>query len=354
MKPIKAAIVSCQGQSLNEPEKKLFAEMNPVGLSLFGRNIDNPEQIKALVKEIKETIGRADVIIAIDQEGGRVRRLAEPYFRSYAANITLGSLPIDIAMQACKLQAQLISADLHNLGINLNYAPVLDLYYPDTNAALKSRCFSNNAQTTAQLGKVMIDEYLNQGILPCLKHLPGHGRATTDPHLNLPKIDASLEELAKDFYPFQFNANAPVGMTAHIIASAVDNQHPITQSAKSIKTIIRDIIGFEGFLITDAIDMQALSGNVAQKTLTSLKAGCDCICYCFGKPDELQAINEVCPSLTDAGLERFYKACKFLQNPQSKANINHLADEYAQIIGPIPNYKDDYDATEILHKMQKK
>lgn len=352
MKPIKAAMLSCQGLRLNDDEKKLFSQMNPVGLSLFGRNIDNPEQIKSLVKDIKETIGRDDVIIAIDQEGGRVRRLAEPYFRSYTANSILGSLPIATAIRATQLQAALISADLQDLGINMNYAPVLDIAYSDTNAALKSRCFSDNPQTTAELGKVMIDEYLSNGILPCIKHLPGHGRATADPHLNLPRIDASLETLANDFYPFQVNASAPVGMTAHIVASAVDDQHPITQSSIAIQAIIRNAIGFDGFLITDAIDMQALSGNVAQKTLTSLNAGCDCICYCFGKIDELQTIFEVCPSLSEASYERFKRATKLLQKPREKNNLNHLATEYNNIIGSISAYQDDYDATEILNKMQ--
>lgn len=349
-----AAMLACQGTKLSDKEKQIFSKHNPVGINLFARNIEDCDQTKALVQDIKETIGRDDVLIAVDQEGGRVRRLVEPQFRSYAAAINLGSLPLKQALRASQLHALLISHDLQELGINVNYAPVLDISYPETNPVIKSRCFSSDAKIIAQLGKSMVDEYKKNGILPCIKHLPGHGRAKVDPHLSLPIINEKIADLANDFYPFQINKNSPLGMTAHIIINDVDPNNPITQSSAGIKKIIRQEIDFDGFLISDAIDMHALHGSLAEKTLKSLQAGCDCICYSFGKMSELKEITSICPTLTDAAQQRFYQATKILKKQPKFADIDILAEEYKDLIGLVPAYQDSYDATEILHQMQER
>lgn len=349
-KPIMAAMLSCSSTGLTDDEKRLFEKANPLGISLFSRNITNREQTRELIREIKETIGRNDLLIAVDQEGGRVRRLAEPEFRSYAAAITLESLGAS-APKAAALHAALISDDLKTLGINMNYAPSLDIIYPETTPALKSRCFSSSKLVVANLGKTMVDEYIKQGICPCIKHLPGHGRAAVDPHLNLPRLDNSLDDLAQDFYPFRQLNDAPAGMTAHIIISAVDEHRPITQSPDGIKEVIRGIIGFEGLLISDAIDMHALKGSVTEKTLTSLQAGCDAVCYALGDISELREIAAVCPPLSEPAKERLSRIAQITALATPSKKISSQAAEYAEIIGTVEPYRDDYDATEVLNKL---
>lgn len=353
--PIMAAMLSCSGTTLSDAEKKLLATANPLGITLFSRNIADRGQLQNLIKEIKDTIGRENVLIAVDQEGGRVRRLTEPEFRSYTHPLSLGALPPLQAERAAFLHAALISADLQELGINWNYAPMLDIAFPQTSPVLKSRCFSSSELVVTRLGKAMADEYINNSICPCIKHLPGHGRAAVDPHLSLPRLDYGLEELSRDFYPFQQLNYVPAGMTAHIIVSAIDDTRPVTQSPRAIKELIRGIIGFNGLLISDAVDMHALQGTLAEKTLASLNAGCDCICYALGEYAGLTEIASVCPPLTEQGLERFEAVAQLCSRPyRPRPDLATLAEEYQRIIGSIEPYKDDYDATEVLNRLKHK
>ncbi|MBQ7285221.1 MAG: glycoside hydrolase family 3 protein [Alphaproteobacteria bacterium] len=354
MDAILPAILSCHGTTLTDEEKRFFSKANPLGINLFARNISSKTQLKNLIKECRETIGRDDLIIAIDQEGGRVRRLVEPEYRSYAAAITLGALPPHEAEEACRLHSRLIAADLRELGINVNYAPVLDTLYPETSPALISRCFSSDTKTIIRLGKTCVDEYISCGICPCIKHMPGHGRTHADPHLNLPRLDTPLDELAPDFSPFRQLNYSPLGMTAHVVVAAVDDTAPVTQSKKAIDTIIRGLIGFDGLLISDAIDMKALSGSSGEKALRSLEAGCDCICYTLGQLDEMQDIADNCHPMTDYALERWQKAKKVWNKKVLFANSDKTAQNYQQLIGKIPPYQETYDATEVLNKLLNK
>lgn len=350
--PITAAILSCQGTSLSDDEKRLFSRMNPLGINLFGRNISNKAQLKQLINEIKETVGREDILIAVDQEGGRVRRLAEPEFRSYTHAITLGRLPEEHAQTAAMLHARLISAELKETGFNLNYAPVLDTLYPETSAVLKSRSFGADTIVISTLGKTMVDEYIKDGICPCIKHLPGHGRAKVDPHLSLPVLEHSLSELEQDFAPFRSLNKTPAGMTAHIVIKAVDDKLPVTLSASAIQTVIREIIGFKGLLISDAIDMHALPGNIAERASAALQAGCDCICYALGNYAELKQLSSICPPLTDKALERLQPIKKIITTKIAFPNLENYANQYKNIVGTIEPYVDGYDATEVLNKMK--
>lgn len=352
-KPIAAAMLSVGGQNLSDTEKRILEQSNPLGISLFARNITSKKQLKNLIKDIKETIGRNDVLIAVDQEGGRVRRLREPEFRSYTSQMVLGSIK-DITQRniAIKDHATLISHDLSDLGINWNYAPCLDIAFEETTPILKNRCFGNDEKEIAVCGKIMINEYMNNGICPCIKHMPGHGRATNDPHFGLPILDFSLKELEKDFYPFQQLKNTPAGMTAHIMIPEIDNQNPMTQSKKGIQYLIREIIGFEGLLISDAIDMHALKGSLAEKTTAAISAGCDCVCYCFGETDGLQEVVQNCGFLTDKSMIRFAKIKNIIQNTKKIHDIENIAAEYDSIVGNVDKYDDGYDETEVLHKMK--
>lgn len=352
--PILAAMLSISSSHLTDDEKRLLAKYNPLGISLFGRNIENRTQVQNLAKDIKETIGRDDVLIAVDQEGGRVCRLQGETFHPLASMQQLGQIASQQSMEQAVIAAiqhvNLTCCDLKKSDINFNYAPVLDVVYPDTTPALLSRCLGENEKVIATLGKVMLDTYLKNGICPCIKHLPGHGRAVVDPHLHLPVIDVSLKELEKDFYPFQHLNYAPAGMTAHIVIEAADHL-PATQSPKVIKEIIRGIIGFDGLLISDAIDMKALSGNAAEKTAASLAAGCDVICYCSGITEEMESVCKACTNLADKSLFRFAKIKNIIQ---SGLNTDALADEYYRMVGAIETYDCQYDATEVLHQMQQK
>lgn len=352
-KPISAAMLSITSTHLSEEEKRLLEQTNPLGVNLFSRNIKGKSQLRLLTKEIKETIGREDVLIAVDQEGGRVRRLSEPEFRPYASQAVLGSIA-DAKLQetAVRNHAFLISADLQDMGINWNYAPCLDTAFDDTNPVLKNRCFGGNEKEISICGKLMVDEYTANGICPCIKHMPGHGRATSDPHLGLPILNYSLQDMEKDFYPFQQLSRAPAGMTAHIMIPSIDNQNPITQSPKGIKEIIRGIIGFDGLLISDAVDMHALKGSLGERTRRAIEAGCDCVCYCFGKAEGLREIVAHCGFMTDKSMIRFAKIKNIIKNKLQKKNIEATAAEYQSIIGKIDEYDSGYDATEVLHKMK--
>ena len=352
--PIMAALLSCQTTSLTDAEKFLFARANPLGVTLFARNIANKSQLKHLIREIKEAVGREDVLIAVDQEGGRVRRLKEPDFRPYSAQAEIGSLPLEQAVQAARLQAELISADLRDLGINVNFAPVLDICMPQTTEALRSRCFSDTQKTVSLLGKTMTETYIESGILPCIKHMPGHGSAVSDPHLGLPVIDISDSELENQLMPFRACNNSPLGMTAHILLPQIDKENPITQSPAGIKKLIREKIGFQGLLISDAIDMKALKGAVTDKAVKSLNAGCDAVCYCMGNEDEMTALSAVCPKLSDAAQERLDKAVQILHNQPQIGSLEKKATKYKALTGCIAAYQETYDATEVLHQLSKR
>lgn len=353
LRPILPAMLSCSGTVLTDAEKKFFARVNPLGINLFGRNIENRSQIKALTREIREVIGRKDVLIAVDQEGGRVRRLQGTEFRNYAAAIDIGSLPPAQALRAAELHAALIAADLYETGINVNYAPVLDILYPQTSSALKSRCFGTDETLVAALGRHEVDAYIKGAVIPCIKHMPGHGRTDIDPHLGLPQLAQSLEELEKDFYPFRQLNDCPLAMTAHIVLPAVDDKAPVTCSAAAIREIIRGQIGFRGLLVSDAIDMRALRDSAGEKAAAALSAGCDVICYALGNMAEMEDIADSCPPMSDNSLERFANAAKIIHNNPQKLSVRKLGAEYETLVGNISAYEETYDATEVLNRLLK-
>ncbi|MBQ3696190.1 MAG: beta-N-acetylhexosaminidase [Alphaproteobacteria bacterium] len=352
MKSILAAMLSVSGLELTDAEKHLLEKANPMGITLFKRNVQDKRQVKALIKSIKEVIGREDILIAVDQEGGRVCRFSPPEWPHYVSQYSLGSLNGKMGEEITRLHGSLIAADLRELGVNWNYAPVLDVAYPDTTPALGNRIFSTNEKKVAARGKILLDVYQASGICPCVKHLPGHGRAVVDPHLNLPILPQSLKELEKDFYPFHaVGRDAPAGMTAHIVISAVDDK-PVTQSKKAIEEIIRGRIGFHGFLLSDAIDMKALGGSLAERTKTSLEAGCDAVCYCFGIEDELKEVIKAARPLTDEAMERFARIHEIVVQKPAKFDRKKAYCRYAELAEKTQNLTTDYDAVEVLHKMR--
>lgn len=355
MKPILAGLLSVSGTKLTDKEKYLLESANPLGISLFKRNIQSPTQVKALIQNIKEVIGRTDVLIATDQEGGRVCRFTGKNFHHLLAQASIGSLEQNEAIQMSSLQAKLIAFDLKKVGVNLDFAPCIDVAFPDTTPALKTRCFSQDEKLVALCGGVITKTLMQEGIIPCIKHAPGHGRAKSDPHLSLPVLDASLEELEKDFYPFKSLAPiAPFMMTAHIVIPQIDSQ-PVTQSKKAIDTLIRSYMNFQGLLISDAIDMHALQGSLSEKTKRALSAGCDCICYCLGDSEELEEVIKSCAYLSDSALEKLYqKVLPILNQTEESKDISQIEKSYLTLSLKTKNITEDYDAVEVLNKLKKK
>ena len=352
MKPVLAAMLSVSGFELTDGEKRLLEVSNPMGITLFKRNVQDKKQVQALIRSLKEIIGREDVLIAVDQEGGRVCRFSPPEWLAYVSQYSLGSLKGKEGEELTRLHGALIASDLKELGVNWNYAPVMDVLYSDTTNALGNRIFSSDEKEVAARGKILLDVYQENGVCPCVKHMPGHGRAVVDPHLNLPILPQSLKDLEKDFYPFHaVGRDAPAGMTAHIVISEVDDK-PVTQSKKAIQEIIRGRIGFQGFLISDAIDMKALGGSLTERTKTSLDAGCDAVCYCFGIENELEEVIKAARPLTDEATERFARIQKVVGQKPQKMDRKQALCRYAELAQKTKNLTTDYDAVEILHKMK--
>ena len=352
MKPILAAMLSVSGMVLTDAEKRLLARANPLGVSLFKHNVRDKRQVKALIRSIKEVIGRDDVLIAVDQEGGSVCRFGPPKWPQYLSQYALGSLKGREGDELTRLHGALIGADLKKLGVNWNYAPVLDVRYANTTTALANRIFSDDEKLVAKRGQILLKAYQAQGICSCVKHLPGHGRAQVDPHLHLPILTQSIKTLAKDFYPFKALADQAVaGMTAHIVIAEVDDK-PVTQSAKAIQEIIRGRIGFKGFLISDAIDMMALKGTLTERVQSSLEAGCDAICYCFGIEDELREVVKAARPLTEEAMDRFFKIRDIILKPSEPLDQVDAYARYRQLAGKTKSLKTDYDAVEVLHQMR--
>lgn len=353
MKPIMAAFISLAGETLTDFEKAYLDRYNPAGVVLFKRNIRDKMQLRALTTAIREAVGRTNILIATDQEGGRVCRLTRPEWRTYAAQRTLGALPWDKAAKACHLHAALMARDLKYAGLNMDLAPVLDCCTPFTAPVLKSRCLSDDTDTITRLGKILLQTFIKAGVCPCVKHLPGHGRVTTDPHLHLPVLKATFKEIESDFYPFAALApQSPVGMTAHIVLPEWDDK-PATQSPRVITDIIRGRIGFNGLLISDALDMQALKGTLTERATGALNAGCDCVCYAFGEQSGLEELAHVVPPLNIKGLERLSIACHSAEKPFDETLIPQNADsQYDALIADAPVLADDYDAVETLHQMK--
>lgn len=304
----RALILGCAGTELTEEETAFFAEQNPYGFILFARNVDNPDQVRTLVSELREAVGRPDAPVLIDQEGGRVQRLRSPNWFEARPFQFFGDLyksRPDEAKEALSLTTRLIAADLQELGITVDCTPCLDLNLPETVAAIGDRAFAPDPEVIAELGHIVANEMASSGVMPVIKHMPGHGRGTVDSHHELPMVSASLDELRKtDFAPFKVLSHLPWGMTSHIVFDQIDPDFPATQSATVITEIIRGEIGFDGLLLTDDLNMNALSGSLPDRAIRALDAGVDVVLHCSGILSEMREVAAVCPALTVKALAR--------------------------------------------------
>lgn len=313
-----AAIFSVEGLTLSERERNLFAQANPFGFILFARNCDNPQQLRALTDELRAVVGR-DCPILIDQEGGRVQRLKPPHWRSYPNFQSYGDMvrkSENEALEALRFDSLRIAEELREMGINVDCTPVVDVLAPETHDVIGDRAFSNDASMVSRLGLSVCRNFLSAGVTPIIKHIPGHGRAKADSHLELPRVDASAEDLYNvDFKPFKEIAASDVGdavwaMTAHIVYEALDAEHVASASPHMIKQVIRKDIGFDGILMSDDLDMKALDcyGDVARKAALCLEAGCDLALYCAGEFDSMEKLAESVPKLREDTLIRLQNA----------------------------------------------
>ncbi|HEY3916837.1 MAG TPA: beta-N-acetylhexosaminidase [Stellaceae bacterium] len=286
----KPVIFGCEGFALSDSERAFFRDADPLGFILFGRNCDAPEQIRRLVADLRESIGRRDAPVLIDQEGGRVARLKPPHFRAYPPAAAIAGLG-RAAREAAWLAARLIADDLGQLGITVDCAPVLDVPVSGADPVIGDRAWGEKPAIIAENGLAVCDGLMAGGVLPVIKHIPGHGRATVDSHRALPVVETPRAELdSTDFAPFRALAGMPWAMTAHVLYTTLDPDRPATLSPRVIAEAIRSEIGFDGVLLSDDLSMAALGGKIEARARDALTAGCDLVLHCNGILDEMQAI----------------------------------------------------------------
>jgi beta-N-acetylhexosaminidase len=298
-----AILYGCAGESLSAAERAFFADSNPLGFVLFQRNCRDPDQVRALVSEMRDCVGRDDAPVLVDQEGGRVARFKPPHWRRYPAAALLAALPD--AEDAVRLGARLIADDLAALDVTVDCLPVLDLPVPGADGVIGDRAYGSEPARVARLGRAACEGLLAGGVLPVMKHIPGHGRARVDSHKALPIVDADerlLEET--DFAPFRALADMPWAMTAHVVFGAIDDRYPATLSPVVIDKTIRGSIGFDGVLVSDDIGMGALGGSFADRTTAVLAAGCDLVLHCSGKLDEMEEAASAASPMTPEAIAR--------------------------------------------------
>ncbi|MEQ8500386.1 MAG: beta-N-acetylhexosaminidase [Sneathiellaceae bacterium] len=306
------AIFGCAGLRLDAAERAFFRAVAPVGFILFARNVDTPAQVRTLVADLRDAVSDPAVPVFIDQEGGRVARLKPPHWRAAPAAALFGerhAADAGAAGEAARLNAELIGRELRDLGIDVDCLPLLDVRQPDADKVIGDRAFSEDPAVVAALGRAVARGLADGGCQAVAKHLPGHGRASVDSHLGLPRVTASAAELeAVDFAPFRALNDLPWGMTGHLVFEAFDPDRPATLSVPVIERAIRGSIGFDGALMTDDINMGALSGSLAERTDAALRAGCDLVLHCSGKLAEMQAVAAALLPTTPAAAERLQHA----------------------------------------------
>lgn len=324
-----AAILGLEGRALTDWERGFFREADPWGFILFARNVDSPDQLRRLTGSLRDAVGR-DAPILIDQEGGRVQRLRPPHWRAYLPALDQMEAATD-PIRAQWLRNRLIAAELNEVGIDVNCAPLADLVEEGTHPILRNRLYGADIDTVVAAARTCAEALLAGGVLPVLKHIPGYGRARVDSHAELPVVAAPRAELAaRDFAPFRALKDLPMGMTAHIVFSDIDPEAPATTSAAVIR-LLRDEIGFGGLLMTDDLSMQALQGTMAERTRAAIAAGCDLVLHCNGDPGEMRQVVDAAGRLSGAAAARADAALALRRLPLP-ADPAALAEDLARLV----------------------
>jgi beta-N-acetylhexosaminidase len=316
----RAFITGIAGLELSTAERDFIRAERPWGFILFKRNIDTPAQVARLIADLRAAANVPEAPVLIDQEGGRVQRLGPPNWPVYPPGAVFGALyDIDpaLGLEAARLSSRLIADDLIPLGVTVDCLPLADLPVAGADAVIGNRAYGTEPAKVAAIGRAVTEGLEQGGVLPVLKHIPGHGRATADTHFKLPTVDTPQRELERtDFAAFRPLADLPMAMTAHVVFSALDPAHPATTSATIIEQVIRGVIGFQGLLMSDDVSMNALAGSLAERTRALLAAGCDMVLHCNGKLDEMQDVARETPELTGKALERANRALASRRQPR--------------------------------------
>lgn len=332
----RAFITGVSGTALTDDERAFLRDQRPWGFILFKRNIETPDQVIRLVEDMRSTTNQPDAPVLIDQEGGRVQRLQPPQWPVYPPGAVFSALyDMDekTGLEAARLSSRLIAADLADLGITVDCLPLADVPVPGADSVIGDRAYGTTSAKVAAIARAVTNGLAQGGVLPVLKHIPGHGRATADSHFRLPTVDTSARELAEtDFAAFVPLADLPMAMTAHVVFSALDPAQPATTSATIIEQVIRGTIGFRGLLMSDDVSMNALQGSIAERTRASFAAGCDVVLHCNGKLDEMNQVAGETPMLAGEALARADRALASRRVPQpfdrgaARAELDRLID----------------------------
>ena len=305
------AIFGIAGPELTADERAFFRDCDPAGYILFGRNCIDPRQLRALTDELRSIHGRDRLLVSIDQEGGRVSRLRPPHWSPYPAGAAFEALyaiaPAS-AIEAARANATAMALELSAMGITVDYHPPLDLRVPGAHDVIGDRSLGSDPMQVAALGRAVLEGLAAGGVAGCIKHMPGHGRTDVDTHKALPTVTASAAELEDDLAPFRTLKHALIGMTGHLVCTAWDAENPATLSETVIRDVIRGDIGFDGLLLTDDIDMEALGGTIPERAARAHAAGCDIILNCWAKMDDMKGICEVLPAMSEATVARLDRA----------------------------------------------
>jgi len=321
---------------LNAAERKFLAETRPWGLILFNRNIGIPAQVSALIQEFRGVVGYLDAPVLIDQEGGRVQRLAPPLWPDFPPAASFGEIyardPAR-AIEAAKLGARLIASELSALGITIDCLPVADLRRPEGHKVIGDRAYGAEIDTVVDLARAAAEGLMAGGVLPVMKHIPGHGRANADSHETLPVVSVSCEELARsDFEPFRRLNDLPIAMTAHVVYEAIDPSRAATISRKVVQDVIRGHIAFDGLLLTDDISMKALAGKLRTRAEMAIEAGCDIILHCNGNLEEMIEVAAASPELTGEAARRAESALTLCKLPLETLNVTEARARFSAML----------------------
>ena len=315
----RAFITGCRGVTLTAEERDFIRQMKPWGLILFKRNVENDAQLIQIASYFRSIVGREDAPVLIDQEGGRVQRMGPPLWPKYAAACTFNqNVSLDEAdrIELARLSARRMAFDLHSVGVTVDCLPVLDVPSPEGHGVIGDRAYADDPAVVARFGRAVAEGMIAGGVLPVIKHIPGHGRARADSHHELPVVEASRADLERvDFAPFRALADLPLAMSAHVIYSAIDPASPATTSRRVVDEIIRGHIGFDGLLMSDDLSMKALSGGFAERTSAAFAAGLDMALHCNGDLSEGQAVAGAAPILAGKALDRAQRALALLGKP---------------------------------------
>ncbi|TAJ38850.1 MAG: beta-N-acetylhexosaminidase [Reyranella sp.] len=337
-----AAIFGCAGPDLTSEERAFFRDVDPLGFILFARNVDTPERTRRLVDDLRSCVARADAPVLIDQEGGRVARLRPPAWRKAPPARLLGALYArdpERGLEAARLNSRLLAADVASVGCDVDCLPVLDIAFPETHAVIGDRAYADRPEPVAALGRAAAEGLLAEGVMPVIKHIPGHGRATVDSHEALPRVSASRDLLERtDFVPFQLLADLPWAMTGHLLFEAIDPAACITVSARGVREVIRGHIGFDGLLLSDDLSMQALGGSLGERASRALAAGCDVALHCNGRMNEMTEIAAQTGPMTEAAGRRFDAGRSFLARHRDPAGKAGLADAGRRLQALLPEW----------------